>query len=84
MREVITYDLLTELGVPEPQHAFVNLYINEELFGLYLMVEAVDGEFAEKHFANSNGDMYKPDGTGSDLVWIDDNAASYSDINLGF
>jgi hypothetical protein len=82
MREVITYDLLTELGVPAPQHAFVNLYINEELFGLYLMVEAVDGEFAEKHFANSNGDMYKPDGTGSDLVWIDDNAASYSDINL--
>jgi spore coat protein CotH len=82
MREVITYDLLTELGVPAPQHAFVNLYINEELFGLYLMVEAVDGEFAEKHFANSHGDMYKPDGTGSDLVWIDDNAASYSDINL--
>ncbi|WP_158966198.1 CotH kinase family protein [Paraglaciecola sp. L3A3] len=82
MREVLTYDLMTELGVPAPQHAFVNLYINEELFGLYLMVEAVDGEFAEKHFANSNGDMYKPDGTGSDLVWINDNVASYSDINL--
>jgi spore coat protein CotH len=82
MREVLTYELMTELGVPAPQHAYVNLYINEELFGLYLMVEAIDGEFAEKHFANSNGDMYKPDGTGSDLVWIDDNVASYSDINL--
>jgi spore coat protein CotH len=82
MREVITYDLMAELGVPAPQHAFVNLYVNEELFGLYLMVEAVDGEFTEKHFANSNGDMYKPDGIGSDLIWIDDNVSSYSDINL--
>lgn len=82
MREVLTYELMAELNVPAPQHAFVNLYVNEELFGLYLMVEAVDGEFAEKHFANSNGDMYKPDGTGSDLVWINDNIDSYSDINL--
>lgn len=73
---------MTELGVPAPQHAFVNLYVNEALFGQYLMVEAVDGEMAEKHFANGNSDMYKLDGTGGDLVWIDDNAASYSDINL--
>jgi len=82
MREVIAYDLLDEMGVSTPEHAYVNFYVNGELFGFYLMVEAIDGEFLEKHFANSNGDLYKPDGVGSDLQWISDDITSYSDINL--
>ncbi len=82
MREVIAYDLLEEMGVATPKHSYVNFYVNGELFGLYLMVEAVDGEFIEDNFKNTNGDLYKPDGVGSDLVWIDDDIDSYSDINL--
>ena len=82
MREVIAYDLLSEMGVVTPEHSYVNFYVNGELFGFYLMVEAIDGEFLEKNFANSNGDMYKPDGTGSDLIFIDDDITSYTDINL--
>ena len=82
MREVIAYELMDEMGVPTPEHAYVNFYVNGELFGLYLMVEAVDGEFIEKHFGNSNGDLYKPDGTGSDLLWLGDDIQSYTDINL--
>ncbi|KPZ54370.1 Inner spore coat protein H [Pseudoalteromonas sp. P1-13-1a] len=82
MREVIAYELMDEMGVPTPEHAYVNFYVNGELFGLYLMVEAVDGEFVEKHFANSNGDLYKPDGTGSDLLWLGDDIQNYTDINL--
>ena len=82
MREVIAYDLMDEMGVPTPEHAYVNFYVNGELFGLYLMVEAIDSEFVEKHFANSNGDLYKPDGTGSDLLWLGDDIQSYTDINL--
>jgi hypothetical protein len=82
MREVIAYDLMDEMGVPTPEHAYVNFYVNGELFGLYLMVEAIDGKFVEKHFANSNGDLYKPDGVGSELLWLGDDIDSYSDINL--
>lgn len=82
LREAIAYDLLREMGVDAPEYSYVNLYINDELFGFYLMVEVVDGEFVEKHFDNENGDLYKPDGTGSDLVWIDDDIDSYSEINL--
>ena len=82
MREVIAYDLLNEMGVATPEHAYVNVYVNNELFGFYLMVEAIDGEFLEKHFANSNGDLYKPDGTGSDLQWINSDIGRYNDINL--
>ena len=82
MRETIAYDLLTEMGVATPQHAYVNFYVNGELFGFYLMVEAIDGTFLENNFENANGDLYKPDGTGSDLVWIDNDITSYADINL--
>ena len=82
MREVIAYELMDEMGVPTPEHAYVNFYVNGELFGLYLMVEAIDGEFIEKHFTNSNGDLSKPDGTGSDLLWLGDDIQSYTDINL--
>ena len=82
MREVIAYELMDEMGVPSPEHAYVNFYVNGELFGFYLMVEAIDGEFLENHFDNSNGDLYKPDGVGSDLKWINADIGSYSDINL--
>lgn len=82
MREVIAYDLMKEMGVPTPEHAYVNVYVNGELFGFYLMVEAIDGEFLENNFANANGDLYKPDGVGSDLQWISPYIANYTDINL--
>jgi spore coat protein CotH len=70
------------MGVATPEHAYVNFYVNGELFGFYLMVEAIDGGFLENNFANSNGDLYKPDGIGSDLLWINDDITSYSDVNL--
>lgn len=82
MREVIAYDLLDDLDVPTPQRGYVNLYINNELFGLYVMVEVIDSTFIDKHFDNDNGDLYKPDGEGSDLLWAGDDISNYSEINL--
>ncbi|WP_339721675.1 CotH kinase family protein [uncultured Paraglaciecola sp.] len=82
MREYIAYELLDEMGVATPQHSYVNVYVNDELKGLYLLVEFINGDFVEKHFDNAEGDLYKPDGVGSDLQWIDDDFASYSDVEL--
>jgi hypothetical protein len=36
----------------------------------------------ETNFANSEGDLYKPDGTGSDLLWYGSNFAAYSGVEL--
>jgi spore coat protein CotH len=82
MREYIAYDLLDEMGVATPQHSFVNVYVNNELKGLYLLVEFVNKDFLAKHFTNAEGDLYKPDGTGSDLQRISDDFASYSGVEL--
>ncbi len=88
MRETISYEVMRNLGLPAPRTSFVKLYINDELHGLYTMVEAVDGEFLENNFTNPDGDLYKPDDAdneglvGHDLVWIDAAFANYSAIEL--
>lgn len=82
MREYIAYQLLEEMGVASPQRSFVNVYVNDELKGLYLLVEFVNKDFIRHHFANAEGDLYKPDGVGSDLQYISDSYASYSGVEL--
>lgn len=82
MREFLAYQLMAFMDVPAPKTAFVNLYINNELHGLYLMVEAIDGEFLEDHYTNANGDLYKPDGIGSDLLWISNDFSDYTGVDL--
>ncbi len=88
MRETISYNVMRELGLAAPKTSFVNLYINDELHGLYTMVEQVNDEFLEENFSNSSGDLYKPDDAdneglvGHDLVWIDAAYASYTAVEL--
>ncbi|WP_299004582.1 CotH kinase family protein [uncultured Shewanella sp.] len=88
MRETLSYDLMRGMGLPSPRTAFVNLYINNELHGLYTMVEQVDSAFLARNFNDASGDLYKPDDAdneglvGHDLQWIDENFASYSAIEL--
>lgn len=82
MRERIAYDLMREMGVPSARNAYANLYVNGTHMGLYLAVEEVDSEFIERHFEDDNGDLYKPDGVGSDLRWLGDNIGAYSGMEL--
>ncbi len=82
MRERIAYDMMRSLDIPAPRLSYVNLYINGSLHGLYTLVEQVDSEFLEANFDNPDGDLYKPDGTGSDLLWRGDSFASYAGVEL--
>jgi spore coat protein CotH len=82
MRERLSYDMMRFLNIPTPRLSYVNLYINGFLHGLYTLVEQVDSEFLEENFENPEGDLYKPDGTGSDLLWIGSDFAAYSGVEL--
>jgi spore coat protein CotH len=82
MRERLSYDMMRSLGIPTPRLSYVNLYINGSLHGLYTLVEQVDSEFLETNFELSEGDLYKPDGTGSDLLWMGSDFAAYSGAEL--
>ncbi|WP_018306259.1 CotH kinase family protein [Desulfitobacterium hafniense] len=80
MREYLSYSLFKEMGVATPGFAYADIYVNGEKVGLYLAVEGIEEPFLERYYGNSYGNLYKPEGTGSDLVYIDDNIKSYSGI----
>jgi spore coat protein H len=78
MREFLTYELAEQMGLPTPKFSFVNVYVNDELWGFYLAVEQIGDEYLERNFDNAYGALYKGVmGTGSDLLWIDDKLDSY-------
>lgn len=64
MKEFLSYQMMTELGVPTPLFAYAAVYINGEYYGLYLMAEAVEDDFAERNFGADFGNLYKPESMG--------------------
>ena len=61
MKEYLSYALLTEMGVPTPLYTYAAVYLNGEYWGLYLMVEAVEEDFAARNFGMDYGELYKPE-----------------------
>lgn len=80
MREYLSYSLLKEMDLPTPAYSYVNLYVNGELIGLYLAVEGIEEPFLQRYYGKAIGNLYKPEGAGSDLVYVDDKMSSYSGI----
>lgn len=82
MREYLSYILMEKMGIPTPGYSYMYVTINGKEWGLYLGVEAIEESYLQRNFADSTGDLYKPDGTGSDLKWISDQIKDYSGLNL--
>ena len=81
MREHIAYAVARELGIPAPRTAFVDLYVNEQHFGLYTLVEQVDGDFLEENFEDDEGDLYKPEMRSGTLSYLGSSIDSYPDVS---
>lgn len=78
MRDKIAYELHRERGNPAPETAYCNVFLNNELIGLYLVVEQIDKRFLKKHFHFNTGNLYKcVDDT--EMEYIDDQFDSYSE-----
>lgn len=77
IREYLAYELFDEMGVPVPEMSYCNLYVNDELYGPYLAVQKVDDVMANAWFNKGDGYLYKPDGIGADLSYIDNSYSSY-------
>jgi CotH protein. len=50
MKEYLSYKLMTEMGVDTPYYALVNLYINDEFYGVYMMVGIYRFSFNTKNY----------------------------------
>ena len=80
MREFVSYEMMEKMGITVPAHSYMNVTINGEPYGLLLGVEAIDQTYIKNYYKTSEGYLFKPDGTGSDLVYISDDLEDYSGI----
>ncbi len=82
MREYLSYEALRKIGANAPLAGFANVYINDELFGFYLMVEAIDDSFLERNFVNTDGSLYKQE-QGSTLQYVEGSNYDKSELKSG-
>jgi spore coat protein H len=72
LREKVAADVFANAGVPVSHTGFYTLYIDHgngpEYFGLYTLVEEVDGPVLDTQFVNDDGNLYKPEEGGADFV----------------
>ncbi len=57
--EMLGYAFFRQLGLPAPRASYVQLYVNDELWGLYLHLESVDRRYLKRRFASNRGMMYE-------------------------
>ncbi|MBN1130878.1 MAG: CotH kinase family protein [Chitinispirillaceae bacterium] len=78
MREKIAYDIIGAY-MPAPRTAFATITIEGRLIGLYTQIEQVDKTFLKRHYAKTNGNLFKSSDNGSNLLYKDQNQSSYED-----
>lgn len=59
MREKLYTDVCRMAGIRAPRANYARVYINDEYWGFYSMVEHVDKRFTKTHYGDNNGDMFK-------------------------
>jgi len=60
MRDMLAYELFREVGIHAPRTSYANVYVNNELIGLFVVVEDIDGRFTKSRWPNfGDGNLYK-------------------------
>ncbi len=68
MREKLLSNFLIAHQLPAPRVSYCNVYFNNQLWGLYTILEEVDDEFCKHWFNSNDGNLFKGDPHG-DLKW---------------
>ena len=53
VRQWATYEVLRQSGFPAPRVGYANIYVNGELYGLYVHLETTDESFVNRYFPNT-------------------------------
>jgi len=60
MHDMLSYDMFREMGIPAPRTSYAKVYVNDNLIGLFLAVEEIDGRFTKSRWpAYGDGNLYK-------------------------
>ena len=78
-RDKLCYNIMNKSGVDAPRSSYARIYLNNQYWGLYLLVEQVDRTFLKDNFGNSNGNLFKNVGN-SELEWMGQDISQYQQI----
>lgn len=59
LREHLAYMLFRQQGIPASRTSYTELYLNNQFWGVYLIVEEIDKTFIRSRFGESNHTLYK-------------------------
>ena len=71
MREVSVFRLFDRIGLPASRQAYTRVYINDKLWGTYLVEEEIRTEYTQRYLGESGGDLYEWKPMGSVEGWPD-------------
>ncbi|MFS4446437.1 CotH kinase family protein [Maribacter sp. 2307UL18-2] len=73
LREKVAADVFANAGLAVSNTAFYTLYVDHgdgpEYFGLYTLVEEVDGTVLDTQFSSDDGNLYKPEEDGANFAY---------------
>ena len=62
MKEYMSYEMFSALGVPVPGYAYASISVNGEPWGFYIANEDIDDTFVERYYDDlSKVNVYKPE-----------------------
>lgn len=77
MHDHVSYKILRDYAIPASRTSYANVYINNTLWSLYVLVEQVGPKFLDEHFGDNNGNLYKVIQT--DLDYLGTSVAAYEE-----
>ena len=87
LKNYMTYDMMSFMGVPSPLTSYVWVTINQKNWGLFLAIEEPEEAFVRRNYGKDHGILYKPGYTdvyapNKDLAlqYIDENIESYPNL----
>lgn len=61
MKEALIYDMYQYLGADASLYNYAQISVNDEYWGVYLAIEAVEDSFMLRNYGTQDGELYKPD-----------------------
>lgn len=61
MKEAIVYDMFKYIGADASLYNYAKISVNDEYWGIYLALEAVEESFMLRNYGVENGHLYKPE-----------------------
>jgi spore coat protein CotH len=63
MKEALVYDMFKYIGADASLYNYAKISVNDDYWGVYLALEAVEDSFMLRNYGVSDGNLYKPEGS---------------------